>query len=32
MVLFGGQGLGEDQSGPLNDTWTRDGMSWTMHQ
>jgi hypothetical protein len=32
MVLFGGQGLGEGQSGPLNDTWTWDGTSWTLHQ
>lgn len=32
MVLFGGQGLGEGQSGPLNDTWTWDGARWTEHQ
>ncbi len=31
MVLFGGQGLGQGQSGPLNDTWTWDGTSWTSH-
>jgi hypothetical protein len=31
-VLFGGQGLGEGQSGPLNDTWTWDGANWTPHQ
>lgn len=32
LVLFGGQGLGEGQSGPLNDTWTWDGASWTPYQ
>lgn len=32
LVLFGGQGLGEGQSGPLNDTWTWDGASWTLQQ
>ncbi|MDQ6712191.1 MAG: kelch repeat-containing protein [Candidatus Dormibacteraeota bacterium] len=32
IVLFGGQGLGEGQSGPLNDTWTWDGTAWTLHQ
>ncbi len=32
MVLFGGQGLGEGQSGLLNDTWTWDGTAWTLHQ
>jgi hypothetical protein len=32
VVLFGGQGLGDGQSGPLNDTWTWDGTSWTLHQ
>jgi hypothetical protein len=32
MVLFGGEGLSQGQSGPLNDTWTWDGTSWTLHQ
>ncbi|HEX3630309.1 MAG TPA: kelch repeat-containing protein [Candidatus Dormibacteraeota bacterium] len=32
MVLFGGQGLIQGQTGPLNDTWTWDGNSWTQHQ
>lgn len=32
MVLFGGAGLSQGQSGPLNDTWTWDGKSWTPHQ
>jgi hypothetical protein len=31
MVLFGGEGLGQGQSGPLNDTWTWDGTNWTPH-
>lgn len=31
-VLFGGQGLGEGQGALLNDTWTWDGTSWTLHQ
>lgn len=31
MVLFGGLGLNPGQSGPLNDTWTWDGTSWTSH-
>jgi hypothetical protein len=30
-VMFGGQGLNEGQSGPLNDTWTWDGTNWTPH-
>jgi Galactose oxidase, central domain len=32
MVLFGGQGLVQGQTGPLNDTWTWDGNTWTPHQ
>jgi hypothetical protein len=32
MVLFGGQGLTQGQTGPLNDTWTWDGSNWTPHQ
>lgn len=32
MVLFGGLGLAQGQTGPLNDTWTWDGNSWTPHQ
>ena len=32
IVLFGGLGLTQGQSGPLNDTWTWDGSSWTPHQ
>ena len=32
MVLFGGEGLNPGQNGPLNDTWTWDGTSWTPHQ
>jgi hypothetical protein len=32
MVLFGGEGLSQGQSGALNDTWTWDGSSWTQHQ
>ena len=32
VVLFGGQGLGQGQTGPLNDTWTWDGGNWTQHQ
>lgn len=32
LVLFGGQGLNQGQSGPLNDTWTWDGSIWTLHQ
>jgi hypothetical protein len=31
LVLFGGQGLGDGQSGALNDTWTWDGTTWTQH-
>lgn len=31
MVLFGGLGLNPGQSGPLNDTWTWDGTTWTSH-
>lgn len=31
MVLFGGQGLSQGQTGPLNDTWTWDGSNWTPH-
>ena len=31
MVLFGGEGITQEQSGPLNDTWTWDGTSWTPH-
>ena len=31
MVLFGGMGLNQGQSGPLNDTWTWDGTNWTSH-
>ena len=31
MVLFGGLGLNQGQSGPLNDTWTWDGTNWTSH-
>ena len=31
LVLFGGQGLSQGQSGPLNDTWTWDGTGWTSH-
>lgn len=32
LVLFGGQGLNQGQTGPLNDTWTWDGANWTAHQ
>jgi hypothetical protein len=32
VVLFGGQGLAEGQGAPLNDTWSWDGTSWTLHQ
>ena len=32
IVLFGGQGLSQGQTGPLNDTWSWDGSSWTAHQ
>lgn len=32
LVLFGGQGLNPGTSGPLNDTWTWDGSTWTPHQ
>jgi galactose oxidase-like protein len=32
MVLFGGQGLSEGQSGPLSDTWSWDGSNWTERQ
>lgn len=31
MVLFGGQGLVPGQTGPLNETWTWDGSTWTPH-
>jgi galactose oxidase-like protein len=31
MVLFGGLGLNQGQTGPLNDTWTWDGTNWTSH-
>jgi len=31
MVLFGGQGLNQGQSGALNDTWTWDGSNWSSH-
>src|SRR5438309_1503729 len=32
MVLFGGQGLTQGQTGPLNDTWIWDGSNWTPRQ
>ena len=32
MILFGGEGLSEGQTGPLNDTWTWDGTTWTRQQ
>ena len=32
MVLFGGQGLTQGQTGPLNDTWIWDGSNWAPRQ
>ena len=31
VVLFGGQGLVQGATGPLNDTWTWDGKTWSSH-